>query len=285
VYWLSYIHQKSHHPERSEGPLYWLSSTPAHSGCPGSGLSDPGFRPPTQTLSFRPKRSEVEKPLYWLSFALALTLFLATASAEKPRKQIPPLPAQQYPLHETHPADHLTIAAEPGDTKETAPHTRLDYYSHGFLPIRVIVTNDSDLAINLDDARIHFIAADGSSIPAATDDALERGMFTLKSATGRKVPLPLPIPITTGKSDINKKVVADDNDFSFQTTTVAPHTTVAGYLFYDINNLDTPILDHATLELRKVRLTSTNKILDTFEIPLSKPTTADTKDEKRDPNQ
>ena len=100
-------------------------------------------------------------------------------------------------------------------------------------------------------------------------------MFTLKSATGSKVPLPLPIPIpiTTGKSDIDKKVVADDNDFSFQTTTVAPHTTVAGYLFYDINNLDTPILDHATLELRKVRLTSTNKILDTFEIPLSsKPT-------------
>jgi len=225
-------------------------------------------------------------PRRLLTFIILLATTLA-ATADKPRKQTPPLPAQQYPLHETHPADHLTIAVEPGDTKETAPHTRLDYYSHGFLPIRVIVTNDSDLAINLDDARIHFIAADGSSIPAATDDDLERGMFTLKSATGRKVPLPLPvpIPITTGKSDIDKKVVADDNDFSFQTTTVAPHTTVAGYLFYDINNLDTPILDHATLELRKVRLSSTNKILDTFEIPLSKPATADAKDEKRDPNQ
>jgi len=213
-------------------------------------------------------------PRSLLTFIIILATTLA-ASAEKPRKQTPPLPAQQYPLHETHAADRLTIAAEPGDTKETAPHTRLDYYSHGFLPIRVIVTNDSDLAINLDDARIHFIAADGSSIPAATDDDLERGMFTLKSATGHKVPLPLPIPIpiTTGKSDIDKKVVADDNDFSFQTTTVAPHTTVAGYLFYDINNLDAPILDHATLELRKVRLASTNKILDTFEIPLSpKPT-------------
>jgi len=225
-------------------------------------------------------------PRRLLTFIILLATTLA-ATADKPRKQTPPLPAQQYPLHETHAADHLTIAVEPGDTKETAPHTRLDYYSHGFLPIRVIVTNDSDLAINLDDARIHFIAADGSSIPAATDDDLERGMFTLKSATGRKVPLPLPvpIPITTGKSDIDKKVVADDNDFSFQTTTVAPHTTVAGYLFYDINNLDTPILDHATLELRKVRLSSTNKILDTFEIPLSKPATADAKDEKRDPNQ
>jgi hypothetical protein len=208
-----------------------------------------------------------------LSFAAALMLLFATATAEKPRKPTPPLPAQQYPLHETHAADHLTIAAEPGDTKATAPNTRLDYYAHGFLPIRVIVTNDSDLAVNLDDARIHLIAADGSSIPAATDDDLQRGMFTLKSATGTRhtIPLPIPIPITTGKSDIDKKVLADDNDFSFQTTTVAPHATVSGYLFYDINNLDAPILDHATLELRKVRLAANNKALDTFEIPLKSP--------------
>ncbi len=233
-----------------------------------------------------PELAEGEGSPYF-ACTLTILLFFATAfaSAEKPRKLTPPLPAQQYPLHETHANEHLTIAAEPGDTKATAPNTRLDYYSHGFLPIRVIVTNDSDLAVNLDDARIHLIAADGSSIPAATDDDLQRGMFTLKSATGRKVPLPLPvpIPITTGKSDIDKKVLADDNDFSFQTTTVAPHTTVAGYLFYDINNLDAPILDHATLELRKVRLASTNKILDTFEIPLSLKPETNTSDTKPQP--
>jgi hypothetical protein len=65
-------------------------------------------------------------------------------------------------------------------------------------------------------------------------------MFTIKGATGTKVPLPLPIPIpiTTGKKNVDKKILDDDNDFGFQTTTVQPHTTVAGYLYYDMQDLD-----------------------------------------------
>jgi len=198
-----------------------------------------------------------------LPFALAVA-----AHADKPRKPIPPLPAQQYPLHDTHENEHVTIAAEPCIDKETIPNFRLKYTDHGLLPIRVIVTNDSDLAINLDDARIHFIAADGSSIPAATDDDLQRAMFTVKGATGTRLPLGLPIPITVGKKNVDKKIIDDDNDFGFPTTTVQPHTTISGYLFYDTTNLDQPVLDHATLELRKVRLMLNNKTLDSFEIPL-----------------
>jgi hypothetical protein len=204
-----------------------------------------------------------------LTLLLALT-FAVSASAEKARKPVPPLQANEYPYHQADEANHVTIAAEPCTTKETLPNFRLKYADHGFLPIRVIVTNDSDLAINLDDARIHFIAADGSSIPAATDEELQRGLFTMKSATGTRIPLGLPIPITVGKKNISKDIISDDNDFGFPTTTVQPHTTVAGYLFYDTTNLDQPVLDHATLELRKVRVMLNNKALDSFEIPLSK---------------
>ena len=204
------------------------------------------------------------------TFAL-LTLFLAavlSAPAEKPRKPVPPQPADAYPLHQS--IDRVTIAAEPGDVKEARPNTRLDYYSHGLLPIRVIVTNDSDAAISLDDARIHFISAANDNIPAATQDEIDRRMFTIKSATGSKVPLPLPIPvpITTGRKNVDKNITLDDNDFGFQTTTLQPHTTAAGYLYYDINGLDPPALAHATLELRKVRFANGGKYLDSFEIPL-----------------
>jgi len=211
---------------------------------------------------------------------LAATLILAApAHADKARKPIPPLPAQQYPLHDTHENEHVTIAAEPCTDKDTTPDFRLKYADHGLLPIRVIVTNDGDLAVNLDDARIHFIAADGSSIPAATDDDLQRALFSIKGATGTRLPLGLPIPITVGKKNVDKKILDDDNDFGFPTTTVQPHTTVSGYLFYDTTNLDQPVLDHATLELRKVRLMLNNKSLDSFEIPLTarsdKPANAD----------
>jgi hypothetical protein len=209
---------------------------------------------------------------------LALTL---PACADKARKPVQPTPAQQYPLRDTHENEHVTIAAEPCTTKETTPNFRLKYADHGMLPIHVIVTNDSDLAVNLDDARIHFIAADGSSISAATDGDLQRALFTIKGATGTRLPLGLPIPITVGKKNVDKKIIDDDKDFGFQTTTVAPHTTVDGYLFYDVSQLDQPILDHATLELRKVRLMLNNKALDSFEIPLGsksdKPATDESK--------
>jgi hypothetical protein len=215
-------------------------------------------------------------PRHWISLvfaAILVSLTTASAHAEKPRKPKPALLAQQYPMHDMHPGEHVTIAAEPGDSKETAPNTRLDYCHHGFMPLRVIVTNDSDQALTLDDARIHFIAADNTVIPAATDDDLQRRLFSMKSVTGTKIPLPAPIPsITIHHKPINKQILADDDDFGFQTTTVAPHTTVSGYLFYDVREIDDPVLEHAHLELRKVRYAATNNPLDTFDIPL-KPAT------------
>ena len=36
-----------------------------------------------------------------------------------------------------------------------------------FMPIRIIVTNDGDKPINLEQARIHLILANGDKIPAA----------------------------------------------------------------------------------------------------------------------
>ncbi len=202
---------------------------------------------------------------------LLAALFVIAASgqlfAEKARKPVPPLTAQEYPMHDEHELEHVAIAAEPGDTRETRPDTRLDYLAHDMLPIRVIVTNDSEFDLTLDDARIHFIAADNSNIPAATDDDLQRRMFTLGSAN-KKIPLPLPLPPITVHGKVDKKILADVEDFGFKTTTVKAHTTVAGYLFYDIQGLTSPALEHATLELRKVRFAASNKALDSFEIPL-----------------
>jgi hypothetical protein len=190
--------------------------------------------------------------------------------AEKPRHPVPPQPAETYPMHDHHAAEHVTVAAEPGETKELRPNTRLDYYSHGLLPVRVIVTNDSDLPLTLDDARIHLISGNNDTIPAATLEELDRRMSSIKAATGTKVPLPLPIPvpITVGKKNIDKKITDDDNDFGFLTTTVQPHATVAGYLYYDINGLDAAALAHATLEVRKVKQLPSGTYLESFEVAL-----------------
>ncbi len=208
--------------------------------------------------------------------SLTLLCLAPVAHAEKARKPKPALPAAQYAFHDTH--DHVTVAAEPGDTRETAPDTRLDYARHGFLPMRVIVTNDSDQPLTLDDARILFISPQTTAPEnAATDEELQRRMFEMKSVAGHKIPLPAPLPsITVHSKPVDKQILADDNDFGFPTTTVAPHTTVSGYLFYDVRDLDDPALKGATLELRKARWAATNKQLDAFEIPLKPATTPNT---------
>jgi hypothetical protein len=199
-----------------------------------------------------------------------LASFSLPAFADKPRHPAPPQPAETYPMHDHHAAERVTVAAEPGDTKELRPNTRLDYFAHGLLPVRVIVTNDSDLPLTLDDARIHLITAANDNLPAATLEEIDRRMSNLKAATGTKVPLPLPIPvpITVEKKNIDKKIVDDDNDFGFLTTTVQPHATVAGYLYYDISDIDPPVLSHATLEVRKVKQLPSGNYLDSFEVPL-----------------
>jgi hypothetical protein len=204
------------------------------------------------------------------SIAISLVLLALSTAAHADKARIPPPPrsAHNYEMQDSHGSEHVTIAAVPGDTKETRPNTRLDYFAHQMMPIRVIVTNDSDFDVNLDDARIHVITADNTSLPAATLDDLDRRLFTVKSATGTRLPLGLPIPITVGRKDINKQIVEDDRDFGFQTTTVKAHSTVAGWLYYDMEGVDPPFLSHATLELRKVRFAGSGQALDSFEIPL-----------------
>jgi hypothetical protein len=197
---------------------------------------------------------------------LALALPLAS-HADKPRKVPPPFPAAQYPAHDTH--EQVTIAADPGDTKDTAPKTRVDYLGHGFMPIRIIVTNDSSQPLSLDDARILLVSTEASfSENAASQDELERGTSTVKNE-GKKTPLPggLP-PLTHHDKPVDNLIAADDNDFGFKSSTIAPHSTAAGWLYYDIRDLDRPSLRGASIEVRKVRWSATNHPLDTFEIPL-----------------
>lgn len=203
----------------------------------------------------------------YLRLFIALTLALPLAArADKPRKVPPPLPAAQYPAHDTH--EQITIAADPGDTKDTAPRTRLDYLAHGFMPIRIIVTNDSSQPLSLDDARILLAPANGAAENAASQDELERGTSSV-GKEGKKTPLPGPLPpITHHDKPVDSEIAADDNDFGFKSSTIAPHSTAAGWLYYDIRDLDRPPLRGATIEVRKVRWSATNKVLDTFEIQL-----------------
>ena len=103
-------------------------------------------------------------------------------------RAVPPVqPATAFAAVEVHDDEKVAIAAEPYDTKEKEAIFRVDYLSHGVMPIRLIVTNNGDRPISLRDARILFMTAAGDKIQAAEPEDVER-LMTRKEREGGKIP-------------------------------------------------------------------------------------------------
>jgi len=200
--------------------------------------------------------------------ASLLGLALAPLAHAGDHKTAPPAKsADAYPAVDAHPDEHVAIAVDPCDDPKQCPFFRLPYVQHSLLPVRVIITNDSDKPLSLDDARLQFIPARGDKVPAATDDDINRRLFTMHDAQGTKIPI---LPITIHHPPVDKKITEDEDDFGFKGTTVSPHTTVAGYLFYDIKDLDDPALKGAQLYVKMVHSLDGKVQLFPFSIPFDK---------------
>ncbi len=174
-------------------------------------------------------------------------------------------PATTFAAVEVHDKENVAIAAEPYDTKQKESLFKVDYLSHGVMPIRLIVTNNGNRPISLRDARILFLTAAGDKIPAAEPEDVER-LMTRKEREGGKIPMPGPIPAIKLKPKAsNKEIEEDFNTFEYQALVVEPHTTRAGFLFYDVSQLDHP-LKGAKLHLHKLRDADGQELF-YFEIP------------------
>src|ERR1039458_3406159 len=181
----------------------------------------------------------------------------------------PPVqPATTFADVEVHDNEKGAIAAEPYDTKEKESIFKVDYLSHGVMPVRLIVTNNGDRPISLRDARILFQAAGGDRLQAAEPEDVER-LMTRKEREGRKIPMPGPIPsIKLKPKASNKDIEEDFNTYEYGALVVEAHTTRAGFLFYDVSQLDKP-LKGAKLHLHKLRNADGNELF-YFEIPFDK---------------
>ncbi|MGB0063662.1 MAG: hypothetical protein WBP85_04385 [Terracidiphilus sp.] len=177
-------------------------------------------------------------------------------------------PATTFPAVEIHADEHVAIAIEPYDTKEKESIFRFDYAAYEVLPVRLIVTNLGDKPISLRDARILFETANGERIQAAEPEDVER-MMTSANRRGKTIPLPAPLPsIHMKPKDIHALVEQDFDTFEYSALAVEPHTTRAGFLFYDVTGLSHPLVG-ARLYVRSIRDSAGNELF-YFEIPFEK---------------
>jgi hypothetical protein len=198
------------------------------------------------------------------AFLLALAAPAWGSDHEPPAVQ----PATTYAAVEVHAKEQVAIAAEPYDTKEKESIFHVDYLGHGVMPIRLIVTNEGNRPISLRDARILFETASGERIQAAEPEDVER-LMTRKDRQGTRIPMPGPIPaIHTHPKASNQEIEQDFDTFEYQALVVEPHTTRAGFLFYDLSDMNHP-LQGAKLYLKELRDADGHELF-YFEIPFDK---------------
>lgn len=205
-----------------------------------------------------------------------LSIFLFTFVALAPAKdhQPPALqPATNYPAVDSHATEQVAVAADPCDTPDKCPFFSIDYLKYGFLPVRVIVTNNSGAPISLAQARIDFYTGEGDKVLAAVPEDVERRTDTIANPATPGVVLPAPFPrIHPHSHNKDKQIQGDFDTFGFQTLTVDAHATRAGFLFYNIQGLNHP-LEGARLVVRELRDASDRDLLP-FTVPFDEYHTA-----------
>jgi hypothetical protein len=171
----------------------------------------------------------------------ALVVLAATLafSSDKGFNPPPAGPAISYPAHESHNDEKVTIAIDPFTGAQKAAVFKVKYQEYGFLPIRLIISNDGDQPLMLDAMKIELITGDRVKLqPATRDDIFRRISRPEKAASRPKVQLPIPVPHS--KDPVGKEARDEVPLAMFGNVPVMPKSTNSGFLFFDVAGLNDP---------------------------------------------
>ncbi len=216
---------------------------------------------------------------------VALLLFAAllagTAVAGKEFILPVPQPAKAYPASEEHSDELVTVAVDPYDMPDKANIFTTQYADLDLLPVFVIITNDGDQPVTLSGMKAEFITSNRTKIAPATQDDLYRRISRPKGMPQRHIPLPIPVPVGKPKGAVSAKALDEMQRAQFSARAVEPHSTQAGFLFFDVSGIDTP-LPGAHFYLTGLRNAKGDDLY-YFEIALEKYLTAPQPEKPADP--
>lgn len=207
-----------------------------------------------------------KRPSLWAA-TLGFVCLSALAFDYKP----PDIPhaghGDKYPLHETHKDEGVTIAVDPyGPDKDSVFHVK--FAEHRVLPVRLIVSNDTDQPLSLADAHIEFTTPHRGKGQPLTKEDVERAIANSAEPQDRTAPS-IPLPIPRRKPQRLPKGTDEEIDYLiFKAEAVEPHNTQSGFLFFDVSGVSQP-LSGSHLLITGVR-NGAGQELFYFDIPLEK---------------
>jgi hypothetical protein len=194
---------------------------------------------------------------------VVLTCLLAYAKKEfsMPSAQ----PATSYPAHEEHKDEAVTVAVDPYDMADKAAIFTIPYGEAGLLPLFVVVTNDGDQPVSLTGMKTQFVTVRRTKIsPSSSDDVYRRIAHPSASVS----PYPLPFPRKKIKGAVSREASDEIQNAQFSAKAVEPHSTQAGFLFFDVEGISTPLAG-AHFFLTGIRNAKGDELF-YFDIPLEK---------------
>lgn len=210
------------------------------------------------------RRSDLHSSHLLLVLALCAGVFVPALLASKNFVKPEAKPAFNYPAHDLHRDEKVTVAADPYDSAEKAKIFSIDFAEHGYLPIFFVVTNDGDQPVSISNMEIVLITANRSKLtPVNTDDLYRR--LTNPQAQTRPSPIPLPHKV---KGAVSKKQMDEIEASQFAAKAVEPHTTQSGFLYFDIGGINSP-LQGANIDVTGLSDGKGNELM-FFEIPMDK---------------
>jgi len=196
--------------------------------------------------------------------ALCVSLFVPVVLASKNFVKPEAKSAINYPAHDFHRDEKVSIAADPYDTAAKSKIFSIDFSQRGLLPVFFIVTNDGDQPVSIAKMEVTLITANHSKLtPLGTDD-LYRHLSNPQAQT-RPNPIPLPRKV---KGTLSKKEMDEIESSQFAAKAVEPHSTQSGFIFFDIGGIGSP-LQGANIDITGVSDAKGNELM-YFEIPMEK---------------
>jgi hypothetical protein len=206
------------------------------------------------------------KSVSFLIAVIAVLVLTATFCAAAKDFVMPKAqPAKSYPAHDSHAAEAVTVALDPYDMADKADIFSVHYSEEGLLPIFLVITNDGEQPVALSGMKAQLVTVNRTKISPATVDDIYRRLSRPSTST---TPSPLPFPRKKVKSGVGRQAMEEIQSAQFGARAVEPHTTQAGFLFFDVSGISTPLAG-AHFYLTGVRDSKGDELM-YFEIPLEK---------------
>ena len=200
-----------------------------------------------------------------LTIGLCLTLAGALSSTAAD-KVFHAKPAHKYPAKQAQ--DDITVAVKPyHDAKlmaEVFPTTKP--YRYGFLPMLVVITNDSDSVISLQNLEVRYISGGRQGLEPLS--AADLATFNPKGHQPKNRGIP---GVWTQRPKTKKGPLAkpEIEVREFNAPILPPGSSASGFFYYETGTANSPT-QGASVYLTGLKNLGTGRDLFYFEIPLDK---------------